>query len=211
VKLKTGYNFDYPLIPIGRLLLNRNPENYFAEVEQAALSPASVVPGVSFSPDKMLQGRLFAYPDAHRYRLGGNYANLPINCLHDRKARNYERDGFMRFDDNGGSSVNYEPNSFDGSKEAPEYREPPFEVSGKAERTAFHHDDNDFVQTGDLYRLMKEEEKARLVDNLVDSMKPAKREFQLRQISHFYKADLDYGICVAQGLGIDIKEVLDQK
>ncbi len=196
---------DYPLIPIGRLVLNRNPENYFAEVEQAAFSPANVVPGISFSPDKMLQGRLFAYADAHRYRLGANYGHLPINA-HARKAMNYQRDGAMRFDDNGGSSVNYEPNSFDGPKEAPQYEEPPFEVSGKAYRTTFDRDDNDFVQAGDLYRLMKEEEKARLVDNLVDSMKSANREFQLRQIIHFYKADPEYGTCVAEGLGIDIKK-----
>ncbi len=197
---------DHPLIPIGRLVLNCNPENYFAEVEQAAFSPANVVPGISFSPDKMLQGRLFAYPDAHRYRLGGNYGLLPVNCPHARKAMNYQRDGVMRFDDNGGSSVNYEPNSFGGPKEAPEYKETPFEVSGKADRTAFHRDDSDFVQAGDLYRLMKEEEKARLVDNLVDSMKSAKRELQLRQIPHFYKADPEYGTRVAQGLGIDIEK-----
>jgi catalase len=201
---------DYPLIPIGRLVLNRNPENYFTEVEQAAFSPASVVPGVSFSPDKMLQGRLFAYADAHRYRLGGNYALLPINCPYARKAMNYERDGFMRFDDNGGSSPNYEPNSFGEPTASPKYLETPFEVFGKADRTPFHVDDNNFVQAGDLYRLMKPQEQGRLIDNLVDAMKPAKREFQLRQIAHFYKADPNYGIRVAQGLGIDIKEVLSQ-
>jgi catalase len=199
---------DYPLIPIGRLVLNRNPENFFAEVEQAAFSPANVVPGISFSPDKMLQGRLFAYADAHRYRLGGNYVLLPINCPHAQKAMNYQRDGLMRFDDNGGSSVNYEPNSFGGPSQAPEYNEPPFEVSGKADRSALPRDNNDFVQAGELYRLMKQEEKARLVDNLVDGMKSAKRELQLRQIPHFYKADPEYGTRVAQGLGIDIyKEV----
>lgn len=151
---------DYPLIPIGRLVLNRNPKNYFAEVEQAAFSPANVVPGVSFSPDKLLQGRLFAYADAHHYRLGGNYGLLPINCPHARKALNYERDGAMRFDNNGDSSVNYEPNSFGGPKEALEYKDLPFEVSGLVDRTSYHHNDNDFVQAGDLYRVMKEEEKA---------------------------------------------------
>lgn len=197
---------DYPLIPIGRLVLNRNPENYFAEVEQAAFSPANVVSGVSFSPDKMLQGRLFAYADAHRYRLGANYGLLPINSSHARKAMSYQRDGGMRFDDNGGSSVNYEPNSFGGPKEAPEYKELPFEVSGKADRTAIDRDDNDFVQAGELFRLMKQEEKVRLVDNLVDSMEFALREFQLRQIPHFYNADPDYGIRVAQGLGIDLEK-----
>ncbi|MBD2533058.1 catalase [Nostoc flagelliforme FACHB-838] len=197
---------DYPLTPIGRLVLNRNPDNHFAEVEQVAFSPANVVPGIDFSPDKMLQGRLFAYADAHRYRLGGNYGLLPINCPHARKAINYQRDGLMRFDDNGSSSVNYEPNSFGGPKEAQQYKEPPYSISGDADRTALEHNNDDFTQAGDLYRLMKEEEKARLVDNLVDSLKPAKREFQLRQIPHFYNADLEYGIRVAQGLGIDIEE-----
>jgi catalase len=203
---------DYPLIPIGRLVLNRNPENYFAEVEQAAFSPANVVPGISFSPDKMLQGRLFAYADAHRYRLGGNYGLLPINYPHARQAMNYQRDGAMRCDNNGGSSVNYEPNSFDSPKEAPQHKEPPFSISGNADRTALERNNDDFVQAGELYRLMKEDEKVRLVDNLVDSMKSAKREFQLRQVLHFYNADSEYGIRVAQGLGIDLeKEVLSSQ
>nr|WP_275994419.1 catalase [Argonema antarcticum] len=199
---------DYPRILIGRFVLDRNPENYFADVEQAAFSPSNIVPGISFSPDKMLQARLFSYPDAQRYRLGANYANLPINCPHARQAINYQRDGLMRFDDNGGSAVNYEPNSFGGPKEVPEYKEPPVEVSGTIDRTPFKHDDDDFVQAGNLYRVLKEEEKARLVDNLVTHIKDAKREIQLRQIPHFYQADPDYGTRVAQGLGIDIQEVL---
>lgn len=199
---------DYPMIAIGKLVLDRNPENYFAEVEQAAFSPSNVVPGISFSPDKMLQGRLFAYPDAHRYRLGANYDKLPINCPHATKAMNYQRDGAMRFDDNGGASVNYEPNSFGGPTESPEYKEPAFEVSGMADRTSFERSDDDFVQAGELYRIVSAEEKARLVDNIVDSMKPVKREIQLRQIPHFYKADPDYGTRVAEGLGIDIKDLL---
>ncbi|NER33372.1 MAG: catalase [Oscillatoria sp. SIO1A7] len=201
---------DYPLIEIGRLVLDRNPENYFAEVEQAAFSPSNVVPGISFSPDKMLQGRLFAYPDAHRYRLGGNYGSLPINCPHATKAANYQRDGAMRFDENGGSSVNYEPNSFGGPTESPEYKEPPLALSGRAERRSFERNDRDFLQAGELYRVLTEEQKARLADNIVDSMKPVKREIQLRQISHFYKADPDYGDRVAQGLGIDIQKELPE-
>jgi catalase len=203
---KVWYYEDYPLIPIGRLVLNRNPENYFAEVEQVAFSPSNAVPGIGFSPDKMLQGRLFAYPDAHRYRLGANFAELPVNCPHARKAINYQRDGAMRFDDNGGSSVNYEPNSFAGPTEVPAYKEPAVGVAGMADRIPFHRDDNDFAQAGALYRVLKEDEKARLVDNIVDAMKPALREIQLRQISHFYKADPDYGTRVAQALGIDISQ-----
>ncbi|GAB4296634.1 MAG: catalase KatA [Oscillatoriaceae cyanobacterium] len=195
---------DYPRIPIGRLVLNRNPENYFAEVEQAAFSPSNIVPGIGFSPDKMLQGRLFAYPDAQRYRLGGNYGTLPINCPHATKAANYQRDGLMRFDDNGGSTVNYEPNSCGGPKQAPN-PEPPLEVSGKVDRTPFPQDDNDYIQAGNLYRVLTADEKARLIDNIVDAMKPVNREIQLRQIPHFYKADPDYGTRVALGLGIDIE------
>ncbi len=195
---------DYPLITIGRMVLNRNPENYFVDVEQAAFSPSNVVPGISFSPDKMLQARIFSYPDAQRYRLGANYATLPINCPHAARVMNYQRDGFMRFDDNGGAAPNYEPNSLNGPKEAPEYKEPPLEVSGMVDRIPFPKTDDDFFQAGELYRVMSEEEKARLIDNIVDSMKPVKPEIQHRQIAHFYKADPDYGSRVAQGLGIDI-------
>jgi catalase len=200
---------DYPLITIGKMVLNRNPENYFAEVEQAAFSPSNIVPGITFSPDKMLQARIFSYPDAQRYRLGANYATLPVNCPHAAKATNYQRDGLMRHDNNGGATPNYEPNSFGGAKEAPEYKEPPFEVSGLVDRTPFPKTDDDFFQAGELYRVMSEEEKARLIDNIIDSMKPVKPEIQLRQIAHFYKANPDYGIRVAQGLGIDVeKDVL---
>ncbi|NMG05622.1 catalase [Brasilonema sp. UFV-L1] len=197
---------DYPLITVGRLVLNRNPENYFTEVEQAAFSPSNVVPGITFSPDKMLQARIFSYPDAQRYRLGANYAALPVNCPHAAKANNYQRDGFMRFDNNGGAAPNYEPNSFGGLKEAPEYKEPPFEVSGTVDRTPFPKTDDDFFQAGELYRVLSEEQKARLVDNIVDQMKSVKPEIQRRQIPHFYKADPDYGIRVAQELGIDIEQ-----
>lgn len=196
---------DYPLIPVGRMALNRNPENYFAEVEQAAFAPTNIVPGIGFSPDKMLQGRIFAYPDTHRYRLGTNYALLPINRP-AVEARNYMRDGAMRFDNNGGASPNYEPNSFNGPKADPTYDAPALEFSGPAQRTAYRLTDNDFVQPGDLYRLMSEDEKARLVDNLVDHMKGVKKEIQARQVQHFFRADPDYGTRVAKGLGIEIPE-----
>jgi catalase len=194
---------DYPLIPVGRMVLNRNPENYFAEVEQAAFAPTNIVPGIGFSPDKMLQGRIFAYPDTHRYRLGANYALLPINKP-AVEVRNYTRDGAMRFDNNGGASPNYEPNSFNGPKADPTYGAPALEFSGPAQRTAYRLTDNDFVQPGDLYRLMSEEAKARLVDNLVDHMRAAKKEIQVRQVQHFFRADPDYGTRVAKGLGIEI-------
>lgn len=195
---------DYPLIPVGRMVLNRNPENYFAEVEQAAFSPANVVPGIEFSPDKMLQGRIFAYPDAHRYRLSPNYALLPINKP-AVETRSYQRDGFMRVDANGGNSPNYEPNSFGGPKPAPQFSAQPTAVSGLAQRTGYRNEENDFVQPGNLYRLMSEEEKARLVSNLVGHMKNVRKDIQERQVMHFFKADPDYGTRVAKGLGIELK------
>jgi len=196
---------DYPLIEVGRMVLNRNPENYFAEVEQATFSPGNLVPGIEPSPDKMLQARLFAYSDAHRYRVGVNHHLLPINRPRV-EVNNYQRDGFMRFDDNGGRSVYYEPNSFGGPTETPEYKITPFPVSGVAESVPHDRDDH-YTQAGDLYRLMSEGEKERLVKNIVESMKPVtKEEIKIRQIRHFYKADPDYGRRVAEGLGITFKE-----
>ncbi|MEC1481740.1 catalase KatA [Bacillus velezensis] len=192
---------DYPLIEVGRMVLNRNPENYFAEVEQATFSPGTLVPGVDVSPDKMLQGRLFAYHDAHRYRVGANHQALPINRSRN-EVKNYQRDGQMRFDDNGGRSVYYEPNSFGGPKESPEDKQAAYPVSGFADSVSYNYHDH-YTQAGDLYRLMSEEERARLVANIVSAMKPVeKEEIKLRQIGHFYKADPEYGRRVAEGLGL---------
>lgn len=192
---------DYPLIEVGRMVLNRNPENYFAEVEQATFSPGTLVPGVDVSPDKMLQGRLFAYHDAHRYRVGANHQALPINRSRN-EVKNYQRDGQMRFDDNGGRSVYYEPNSFGGPKESPEDKQAAYPVSGFADSVSYNHHDH-YTQAGDLYRLMSEEERARLVANIVSAMKPVEiEEIKLRQIGHFYKADPEYGRRVAEGLGL---------
>jgi catalase len=139
---------DYPLVELGEMVLDRNPENYFAEVEQSAFSPANVVPGISFSPDKMLQGRLFAYADAHRYRLGGNYGLLPVNRPQRALVQNYQRDGAMRFDGNGGGVPNYEPNSFDGPREDPHAAEPPLHVSGDAARYDHRVGNDDYAQAG---------------------------------------------------------------
>lgn len=196
---------DYPLIEVGRMVLNRNPENYFAEVEQATFSPGTMVPGIEASPDKMLQGRLFAYSDAHRYRVGANHSSLPINRPKS-EVNNYQRDGAMRFDNNGGGSVYYEPNSFDGSAEVPDQKPSPFEVSGVAESIGYDHNDH-YTQAGDLYRLMNEEERARLVENVVNAMKPVERDdIKLRQIHHFYKADREYGERIAKGLNLAIPQ-----
>ncbi len=199
---------DYPLIEIGRFVLNRNPTNYFAEVEQAAFSPSNVVPGIDFSPDKMLQGRIMSYADAHRYRLGSNYSLIPINCPFATQKHNHQADGLMRVDDNGGNKPNYEPNSFSPAKSVPEAAEHPYMVEGKVERTPYKYPNDDFTQAGNLYRLMKDDEKARLIDNIVDHIKPVRRDIQLRQICNFYRADADYGTRIAQGLGMDLHQEL---
>ncbi|WP_075213819.1 catalase [Bacillus paralicheniformis] len=196
---------DYPLIEVGRMVLNRNPENYFAEVEQATFSPGTLVPGIEPSPDKMLQGRLFAYADAHRYRVGANHNSLPINRP-KADVHNYQRDGQMRFDSNGGGSVYYEPNSLGGPQESPENKTTAYPVSGSADSTSYDHNDH-YTQAGDLYRLLSEEERTRLVSNIVGSMKQVtKDEIKLRQIQHFYKADPEYGTRVAEGLGLSVPQ-----
>ena len=197
---------DFPLIEVGVVTLNRNPENYFAEIEQAAFSPASIVRGLGFSPDKMLQARLFAYHDAHLYRIGTNYQALPVNRA-KVEVNNYQRDGAMRFDGNSGRRPNYEPNSFsDAPKEAPEYREAPLAVSGNADRYNHRIGNDDYTQAGNLFRLMKPEQQAQLISNIVGDMKTVPRDIQLRQIAHFTKADPRYGEGVAKGLGINLKK-----
>jgi catalase len=196
---------DFPLIEVGILELNRNPENYFAEVEQAAFAPANVIPGISFSPDKMLQARIMSYPDAHRYRLGVNFETLPVNRPH-APVNNYQRDGFMRHDANGGGSPNYEPNSFNGPQQNPAYAEPPFPVDGDGARYNHRDGNDDYTQPGDLFRLMTPDARQRLIDNIVDSMRTVPLAIQQRQIAHFYKADPAYGEGVAAGLGLNVAE-----
>lgn len=192
---------DYPLIEAGVMELNRNPENYFAEVEQSAFSPANVVPGISFSPDKMLQARIFAYADAHRYRLGVNYESLPVNrprC----PVHNYQRDGAMRFDGNSGASVVYEPNSFGGPKEDPAFREPPLKINGNADWYEQKRGvDDDYIQPGNLYRLMTPDQQQRLFKNIAGSLGKVSKELQDKMIAHFAKADPAYGAGVAKALG----------
>jgi catalase len=197
---------DYPLIEVGELTLDRNPENYFAEVEQAAFEPRNIVPGMGFSPDKMLQGRLISYPDAHRYRLGVNYDSLPINKPQCPFAT-YNKDGAMRFDGNGGAAPNYEPNSFGGPTQDPAFRERPKMISGTVDRHN-HRDENDYyTQPGNLFRLMPKDAKERLIKNIVGSLKETPRRIQELQVQHFYKADPDYGTGVAKGLGLDITKI----
>ena len=194
---------DYPLIEVGVLELNRNPENYFAEVEQAAFSPANVVPGISFSPCKMLQARLFAYADAHRYRLGVNFERLPINAPHAQVHNTYQRDGKMRFDGNAGSAVNYEPNSFGGPTANPAYNEPPLKISGDADRyEQVRGVDDDYIQPGNLFRLMPPEEQERTIAAIVGSLSQVPVEIQKTMVEHFARADPAYGGGVAKGLGL---------
>ncbi|VCU69775.1 Catalase [Pigmentiphaga humi] len=194
---------DFPLIDVGTITLNRNPENYFAEVEQAAFSPAAVVRGLGFSPDKMLQARLFAYHDAHLYRVGTNHQLLPVNRPH-APVRTYQRDGAMRLDGNFGGAPNYEPNSYDDApRQDPAYREAPLAVEGDADRYDHRQGNDDYTQAGDLFRLMTAEQQALLIDNIVGAMRSVPRAIQERQIAHFAKADPRYGAAVAEGLGIE--------
>ena len=183
---------DYPLIEVGVMELNRNPENYyFAEVEQAAFSPANMVPGISHSPDKMLQFRIVSYADAHRYRLGVNYESLPVNRPRCPVAT-YHRDGPMRYDDNNSGLPNYEPNSFGGPVEDPRFKEPPLKISGDADRYDHREGNDDYTQAGNLYRLMPDGERQRLHMALAKAMQGVPAEIVERQIAHFEKAEPMY-------------------
>jgi catalase len=204
---KVWSHADYPLIEVGILELSRNPENYFAEVEQAAFSPANIVPGIGHSPDKMLQARIFSYADAHRYRLGVNHDLIPVN-IPRCPVMNYHRDGFMRVDENGGGRVNYEPNSFNGPVQLAALDEPPLRITGDAARYN-HRDGNDnYTQAGNLFRLMNPQQRERLFGNIVRHMQAGNtpQEIQLRQLCHFFRADPGYGLGVAKALGIELSE-----
>lgn len=198
---------DYPLIELGVLELNRNPENYFADVEQAAFNPANVVPGIGFSPDKMLQGRLFTYGDAQRYRLGVNHHQIPVNaprCPY----HSFHRDGSMRVDGNYGSTLGYEPNSYGEWQEQPEFAEPPLALEGAASNWNFREDDDDYyTQPGLLFRLMNSQQQEALFGNTARAMGDAPREIKIRHIGNCLKADPAYGKSVADALGIPLSEV----
>ena len=199
---------EVPPIKVGKLALNRNPSNYFAEVEQAAFCPGNVVPGIFPSPDKMLQARLFSYHDTHIHRLGANYHLIPVNFPKNAPEASYQRDGFMRVDDNGRGGPNYWPNSFNGPEPDPAFKEPPIEFSGATDRFPYTFPNDDFVQPGNLYRnVMTDEARDHLVGNIVDHLKDAQKRIQLRQTALFYKADAEYGKRVAEGLGLDVGEV----
>jgi len=184
---------EYPLIPVGKMVLNRNPQNYFAEVEQIAFSPSHMVPGVEPSPDKMLHGRLFSYPDTHRHRLGTNYQQIPVNCPFAAKVRNYQRDGLMTVDGNQGGAPNYFPNSFNGPQESKEAEWHVPHVAGDVKRYNTADDDN-FTQPGNFWRkVLKSDERDRLVKNIAGHLKDAEEFIQKRAVANFAKADPEYG------------------
>lgn len=201
---------DYPLIDVGVIELNKNPDNYFQDVEQAAFAPAHVVDGIGYSPDKMLQGRLLSYPDAHRYRLGANYEQIPVNRC-PFATNNYQRDGQMRVDGNGGSAPNYFPNSFDDIIVDQSYKEPAWALESNVaawyDRNAEGENDH-YTQPGNLFRLLVPEQQHNLISNVVGAMSgiegPKRMEIINRQLCHWFRADPRLGMGIAQGLGVDI-------
>ena len=201
---------DYPLVEVGVLELNRNPENYHAEIEQAAFEPSNIVPGIGFSPAKMLQARIMSYADAHRYRIGVNYAALPVNHPHS-EVNTYHRDGKMRFDGNDGGAVNYEPNSVGGPMEDKKFLEPALEISGAADRYDHRVDDDYYTQPGALFNLMNASQKDQLFSNIAEAMAGVPQRIIVRQLVHFYKADPFYGRGVADKLGMDMEKYITWK
>ena len=201
---------DYPLVEVGRFELNRNPENFFAEIEQLAVSPVNIIPGLGYSPDKMLQGRLISYPDAHRYRLGTNYQQIPVNAARCPVAT-YNKDGAMRVDGNNGGCPVYHPNSFGGPVEKPSYKEHPTDLDARRSgRFAdwhlgpdHQHTVDDFQQPGDLFRLMDEGERDRLASNIADSMAEIPERLKRANIELFSRCDAEYGRRVAKKLGLE--------
>jgi catalase len=195
---------DFPMIDVGTLELNRNADNYFAEIEQAAFAPSNIVPGISFSPDKMLQARVFSYADAHRYRLGTHYEALPVNAPRC-PVHHYHKDGPMRFFDNNTRNPDayYEPNSFNGPKEEQRFAEPPLPLHGDADRYNHRDGNDDYAQPGNLFRLFSAEQRQRLFDNIAAAMHGVPDEIKRRQVALFAKCDPAYGAGVARALKLE--------
>jgi len=209
---KVWPHFEYPLIDVGVMELNEIPVNYFADVEQSAFAPSNIIDGISLSPDKMLQGRLLAYPDAHRYRLGANYEQIPVNRPIN-EVNHHQRDGMMSIDGNGADNPNYFPNSFDNIENDKSYKEPALELDSNIADTydCNENDDDHYTQPGDLFRkVMTDSERKNTVSNIVGAMggiSGSKRdEIIQRQLSHFYKVDKELAISVAKGLSFNFKE-----
>ncbi len=201
---------DYPLIPVGEFELNRNPDNFYQDVEQAAFNPANVVPGINFSPDKMLQGRLFGYGDAQRYRLGVNHHQIPVNSpkgMKDGTYHPFHRDGQMRVDVNLGSENHYEPNSY-GNWTEDENHYKPMQNGGDIYRYDFREDDHDYyTQPGMLFRAMTKDQQQVLCENTARNMGDSTLQIKHRHINNCYQADPEYGKGVAKALGINIEDV----
>lgn len=209
---KVWYHDEYPLIEVGEFELNRNPDNYFMDVEQAAFAPTNIIPGLDFSPDKMLQGRLFSYGDAQRYRLGVNHWQIPVNQPKGVGIENicpFSRDGQMRVvDNNQGGGTHYYPNNHGKFDSQPEYKKPPFPTDGYGyEYNQRQDDDNYFEQPGKLFRLQSEDAKERIFTNTANAMEGVTDDVKPRHIRHCYKADPEYGKGVAKALGIDINSI----
>ncbi len=190
---------EFPLIEVGVLELNRNPENYFAEVEQSSFSPSNIVPGIGFSPDKMLQARIFSYADAHRYRVGTHYESLPVNRPKNA-VDTYHLDGPMRSEYSSNPDAFYEPNSFHGPVQTNVVDEPPLKITGDAARYNHRLGNDDYTQPGNLFRLMSESQKQQLFHNIAEAMAGVPRFIIDRQLAHFDKADGAYGAGVRAAL-----------
>ncbi len=198
---------DYPPITVGRLVLDRNPENFFAEIEQSSFEPSNMVPGVGPSPDKMLLGRMFSYPDAHRYRIGTNYLQLPVNQP-KTEVHSYNKDGSMRYRHNGNQPV-YAPNSYGGPQADPErYADGGWHTSGEIMRSAYtrHAEDNDFGQAGTLYRkVLSATDRDHLVNNIVSHMSQGVERFiQERAVALWLQVDEELGTRIATGIGLSV-------
>ena len=206
---KVWFKGDFPLIPVGVLELNRNPENYFQDVEQAAFNPANIIPGISFSPDKMLQGRLFSYGDAQRYRLGVNSHQIPVNASKAPHPHFYHRDGKGRADGNFGSTIGYQPNEKGEWQEQKAFETPAVEYSGAMAAYEPKSDptDDPYLYPGLLYNLMTEEQKRVLINNTKNSMKGVSENVCLRHSAHCYLADADYGTRLTEALEVNFDEV----
>lgn len=208
---KVWSHAEYPLIEVGVMELNEIPRNYFADVEQAAFAPSNFVRGIGLSPDKMLQGRIFAYPDAHRYRLGANYEQIPVNRPIN-PVYNHERDGYMSVNGNGGDAPNYFPNSFDAIEADPHYKQPgmPLDMAYADTYPRNENDDDHYTQPGLLFRkVMTDSERKATISNFAGSMAgiagPKRDEIIQRQLSHFYKADKELATEVAKILKFNFK------
>lgn len=204
---KVWYHKEYPLHEVGYFELNRNPDNYYMDVEQSAFNPANSVPGIGYSPDRMLQGRLFAYGDAQRYRLGVNHYQIPVNKS-KVESNHFHRDGMMRVDGNYGGTVHYNPNSYGVWKDQNELAEPPHDGQGATDTYDFREDDDHYYeQTGKLFNIMKADEQKRLFENTARNMQGTTLDIQKRHIRHCYLADPAYGEGVARALGVDMSTV----